>query len=230
MNLVVDIAWTHVRARARQTVVAVVGVAIGVGFSIMMAALMQGSQDDFIRQLVNALPHITISDERREPPAQPAETEYAAVQIYGLTPETRRRGIKNPLARMASLGGWIPGAVAPSVKVQGIIRYASRDIGTSILGIDPQQEPRVSNLVNQMRQGTLASLPCHQRHRPRRSPGREDRRPSRRQRHRADQRGRTHQRAGGRLLSLRRPFDRRGHVLRPRSHRPDPCPADRTGE
>jgi lipoprotein-releasing system permease protein len=158
MNLIVDIAWTHVRARARQTVVAVVGVAIGVGFSIMMAALMQGSQDDFIRQLVNALPHITISDERREPPPQPAETEYAAVQIYGLTPETRRRGIKNPLATMASLGGWIPGAVAPSVKVQGIIRYASRDIGTSILGIDPQHEPRVSNLVHQMRQGTLASL------------------------------------------------------------------------
>ena len=158
MNLIVDIAWTHVRSRARQTLVAIAGVAIGVGFSIMMAALMQGSQDDFIRQLVNALPHITISDERREPPPQPAETEYAAVQIYGLTPEARRRGIKNPLATMASLEGWIPGAVAPSVKVQGIIRYASRDVGTSILGIDPHREPRVSNLVNQMRQATLASL------------------------------------------------------------------------
>jgi lipoprotein-releasing system permease protein len=158
MNLIIDIAWTHVRSRARQTLVAIAGVAIGVGFSIMMAALMQGSQDDFIRQLVNALPHITISDERREPPPQPAETEYAAVQIYGLTPEARRRGIKNPLATMASLEGWIPGAVAPSVKVQGIIRYASRDVGTSILGIDPHREPRVSNLVNQMRQATLASL------------------------------------------------------------------------
>ena len=31
----------------------------------MMAALMQGSQDDFVRMLVNALPHIAISDERR---------------------------------------------------------------------------------------------------------------------------------------------------------------------
>ena len=51
--------------RARQTSVAVAGVATGVGFSIMMAALMQGSQDDFIRQLVNALPHIAVSDERR---------------------------------------------------------------------------------------------------------------------------------------------------------------------
>ena len=71
MNLIVDVALTHVRSRARQTLVAVAGVATGVGFSIMMAALMQGSQDDFIRQLVNALPHITVSDERRVPPLHP---------------------------------------------------------------------------------------------------------------------------------------------------------------
>ena len=42
----------------------------------MMAALMEGSQDDFTRQLINALPHITVSDERRQPPRQPAETVY----------------------------------------------------------------------------------------------------------------------------------------------------------
>src|SRR5215475_9136266 len=158
MTLILDIALTHVRSRARQTLVAIAGVSIGVGFSIMMAALMRGSQDDFIRQLVNALPHITISDERRDPPLQPAETEYAAARIYGLTPEARRRGIKNPLATMASLEGWVPGAVAPSVKVQAIIRYAARDVGTSIFGIDPHREPQVSNLISQMRQGTLASL------------------------------------------------------------------------
>ena len=70
MNLILDIAWTHVRSRARQTIVAVAGVATGVGFSIMMAALMEGSQDDFIRQLVNALPHITVSDERRDAAAR----------------------------------------------------------------------------------------------------------------------------------------------------------------
>ena len=53
MNLILDIAWTHVRARVRQTGFAVAGVATGVGFSIMMAALMQGSQDDFTSRLVN---------------------------------------------------------------------------------------------------------------------------------------------------------------------------------
>ncbi len=158
MNLVLDVALTHVRSRARQTLAAVAGVATGVGFSIMMAALMQGSQDDFIRQLVNALPHITVYDERRHPPEQPAEAMFEAAQIYGLTPEARRRGIKNPLATMAELEAWLPGGIAPSVKVQGIIRYASRDVGTSIFGIDPHREPKVSELVKQMREGTLSSL------------------------------------------------------------------------
>ncbi len=158
MNLVLDVALTHVRSRGRQTLVAVAGVATGVGFSIMMAALMQGSQEDFIRQLVNALPHITVSDERREPPKQPAQTEFDATKIYNLTPEVRRRGIKNPLAIMAALEAWLPGYVAPSVNVQAIIRYASRDVGTTIFGIDPKREPGVSELVNQLREGSLRSL------------------------------------------------------------------------
>ena len=76
MNLIFDIALTHVRARVRQTGFAVAGVATGVGFSIMMASLMQGSQDDFTQRLINTLPHITVTDERRTPPQQPAEVLY----------------------------------------------------------------------------------------------------------------------------------------------------------
>jgi len=158
MALVFDIAWTHVRTRARQTLVAVAGVATGVGVSIMMAALMVGSQDDFMRQLINALPHIAVSDERREPPRQPAEVAFAAAEMHGLTPEARRRGIKNPLATLAALEAWVPGAVAPSTKTQGIIRYANRDVAVTITGIDPHREANVSALVRQMRVGTLSSL------------------------------------------------------------------------
>ena len=158
MRLTLDIAWTHVRARARQTGFAVAGVATGVGFSIMMASLMQGSQDDFTRRLVNTLPHITVSDERRAPPLQPAEASFAAAELHGLTPEARRRGIKNPLATMAALEAWLPGAIAPSVKVQAIIRYANHDVGTSITGIDPHREARVSDLPNQMRGANLNAL------------------------------------------------------------------------
>ena len=54
MRLVLDIAMTHVLARVRQTLVGMLGVAMGVGFSVMMAALMDGSQRDFIAQLVDS--------------------------------------------------------------------------------------------------------------------------------------------------------------------------------
>jgi lipoprotein-releasing system permease protein len=158
VKLVLEIALTHILYRLRQTLVAVAGVATGVGFSIMMAALMEGSQEDFMRLLIDAVPHITVSDERRQAPQQPAEVAFDAAEIHGLTPDARRKGIKNPMAIMASLEGWVPGAVAPSTKTQAIVRYAARDVAVSVVGIDPHREPKVSMLATQMRAGTLASL------------------------------------------------------------------------
>jgi lipoprotein-releasing system permease protein len=156
--LIFDIAWIHVRKRVRETGVAIAGVATGVGFSIMMATLMQGSQNDFIQRLVDTLPHVRIYDERRVAPKQPSESFFDAAEIHGLTPEARRPGIKNPLATMAALPAWIPGGIAPSVRVQAIIRYAGRDVGTTVIGIDPHREAKVSDLPKQIRGATLESL------------------------------------------------------------------------
>jgi len=158
VSLALDIALTHVRARARQTVVAVLGVATGVGFSIMMAALMEGSQADFVRTLVDTLPHVTVTDEERAADRQPAEDVYAAVAIQGLRPADDRRGIRNPAETVAALETVVPGAVAPYVAVRGIVRVAGRDIAVSILGIDPRRDRRVSNLHEQLRQGRMEDL------------------------------------------------------------------------
>ena len=120
MNLVVSIALTHIRARMRQTLVGLIGVAMGVGFSVMMAALMEGSQRDFVAQLVDAMPHISVTDQRREPPPQPAEEVFDLAQIHGLTTPVIRPGIKNPYALIASIESWVPGAVAPSVQSKAV--------------------------------------------------------------------------------------------------------------
>ena len=158
MSLVFDIAVTHIRARIRQTLVGLMGVATGVGFSVMMAALMEGSQRDFVTQLVDALPHISVTDQRREPPRQPAEDAYAAAQIYGLTTPVIRPGIKNPYAIIASIESWAPGAVAPSVQSKTVLRFAGRDTAASVIGIDPRREPNVSKLARQIVSGSLDDL------------------------------------------------------------------------
>lgn len=123
-----------------------------------VASLMHGSQDDFTKRLVNTLPHITVTDERRKPSPQPAEQLFASAEIHGLTPEARRAGIKNPLATMAALESWLPGGIAPSVKVQAIIRYANHDVSTTVTGIDPRREASVSELPKQMRGATLNAI------------------------------------------------------------------------
>ena len=158
MSLVLSIATTHIRARMRQTLVGLMGVATGVGFSVMMAALMEGSQRDFVAQLVDALPHISVTDQRREPPPQPAEQVFDAAQIRGLTTPVIRPGIKNPYALIASIESWAPGAVAPSVQSKAVLRFAGRDTAASIIGIDPRREPNVSKLGTQIVSGTLNDL------------------------------------------------------------------------
>ncbi|HEX6111878.1 MAG TPA: ABC transporter permease [Geminicoccaceae bacterium] len=158
MRLLLDIALTHLAGRGRQTVVAILGVAVGVGFSIAMAALMQGTQDDFIAQLVDTMPHVQITDERRTPRRQPAEEVFAAVRIAGLRPKEDRRGVLNPTAALAVLRAWVPGHMAQSLKTQGVVRYAGRDVGATIIGIDPEHEPEVSSIADDFREGSFGAL------------------------------------------------------------------------
>ena len=59
---------------------------------------------------------------------------------------------------MAALEAWLPGGIAPSAKVQAIIRYANHDVSTTVTGIDPRRESKVSELPKQMRGATLTAL------------------------------------------------------------------------
>jgi lipoprotein-releasing system permease protein len=157
-KLLFEIAWTHVTARVRQTLVGMAGVAMGVGFTIMMAGLMQGSQIDFLRQLVDTMPHITVQDERRSAPTQPADQEYGAVQMSNVANLNNRPGIRYPENVMASLRSWLPGDVAPSTRTTAIIDHGGGRIGVTLMGIDPRQEVRVSKLGSQMHEGQVTDL------------------------------------------------------------------------
>ena len=158
MRLILELALTHIAGRGRQTIVAILGVALGVGFSIAMAALMQGTEKDFIAQLVDTMPHVQITDERRAPRRQPAEDLFPAASFEGLRPKEDRRGILNPAAAAASLRAWVPGRMAQSLRTQGVVRYAGRDVGVSIVGIDPEIEAAVSSVAGDFVEGGFDAL------------------------------------------------------------------------
>ena len=160
MTLVWDIALTHLAGRLRQTTVAIAGVATGVGFSIAMAALMEGSQRDFIETLVDATPHIVIKDEYRRPPLQPVQRRYGsgAVGLRGLQPRDELRGIRNAHARVAELARLDGLKVAPILQGQVVMRFGGKDVAATLTGITPERERAVSNIEDDLVAGSLAAL------------------------------------------------------------------------
>lgn len=158
MPLILSIALTHVAGRLRQSVVSVLGVTLGVGFSIAMAALMEGSQHDFIATLVDAIPHVEVTDDQRDPPPPPAATRFDAVNVIGARPDDDTRGLRNPVRLRAMLQSWLPGRMAASLNGQAVLRYGGKDVAISLTGVDPAAHLKTSTIAEDMRAGSFLDL------------------------------------------------------------------------
>lgn len=160
LPLVLDIALGHLRKRKRQTIVSVLGVALGVGFFVGINALMRGFQQYFVAQIIDVAPHIVVKDEFRTPSPQPAFAAYpeGAVAVSGVKPRAEPRGVRNARAILAELEA-IPGlAAAPTLQGQAILRYGTRDVPVSLYGIEPERERRVTNIEQDLIAGRLEDL------------------------------------------------------------------------
>ncbi len=160
MKLLWDIAFGMLSRRRRQTLVSVLGVALGVAFFIAIGAVMRGFQTYFINQTIDVAPHITMKDETRTPPPQPAVMAFpdAVVGVNGVKPQDRIRGIRASGEVLAMLEA-MPGlAAAPALTGQVLLRYGARDVSASITGIDPARQARVSNIGKDMIAGRIDDL------------------------------------------------------------------------
>lgn len=160
MELLLELARGMLRRRRRQTLVSVSGVALGVAFFIAIAALMRGFQTYFVNQIIDVAPHVTVKDDTRTPPAQPAELALAmgAVQVHGVKPRDRIRGIRAAGDKLAMLEAMEGVAAAPVLQGQALLRFGSRDVSAALTGIDPLRHARVSNIEKDMIAGRLEDL------------------------------------------------------------------------
>lgn len=159
-RLILGIAAKHLAKRKRQTAVAILGVAIGVGFFLAVSAMMIGSQNDFTQRLINAAPHIIISDEIRSPRPQPAIRALAGsvVEVHGYKTRNEVRGIKDwqEIVRAAQA---IPGSiVAPSLSGAVTLQVGGREEALGIVGVDPEVEQKIANVQDNMSAGSLHNL------------------------------------------------------------------------
>ncbi|MCB9978458.1 MAG: ABC transporter permease [Rhodospirillales bacterium] len=162
MPLLLKIALAHLSGRRRQTLVATAGVAMGVGFFIAMAAMMQGFQTYFVQTIVDVSPHIVISDTYRELPRQPLtlifNPENAALAIRNVKPKEEIRGIRNAGRILRALADMKGVKVAPMLEGQIIYRYGSTDKAATLSGIDPDAEKNITDIESDMVSGKLDNL------------------------------------------------------------------------
>lgn len=159
-SVLIDIAIAQLSGRKRQSIVSILGVATGVGFFIGIASMMQGFQNYFIETVIDVTPHITVKNEYRDPPRQPAEIKWknAVIEIRGLKPKERVRGLRQAQQIMAAADRIEGAHVAPTLVGQVILRYGSKDQSAQLFGIDPDREQHVSTINNDMLEGSLNNL------------------------------------------------------------------------
>lgn len=159
-TLHLGIAYAHLSVRARQSVIAILGVAVGVGFFLAVSSMMIGSQADFIRTLVDSAPHIIVRDEVREAPPQPAleRFEGAAVELYGLRARDEVRGLKEWPAMLAAARTLEGATAAPALTGGVAVRFAGRTEALALIGVDPRIEDRVAKINEDLIGGVLADL------------------------------------------------------------------------
>lgn len=161
MRLLIAIAIRHLLARKRQSIVSLMGIVLGVAFFLAISSLMRGSENDFIHRLVDNSPHITITDEFREPRQQPVFTIYpkAAVEIHRVKPITETRGIRGFQQILDGIRIAVPDILAsPVLAGQALVSVAGKDHSVTLNGMIPSEIRNVSTIENYMIAGSIDNL------------------------------------------------------------------------
>ena len=160
MSLQLGIAVTHLVNRKRPTLVSLVGIVLGVAFFLAVSSLMRGSERDFIKRLIDNSPHITVSDEYRDPRIQPAALRWpeGAVEVRRVKPMNEVRGIRGHAQKLTFIES-LPGLrVAPVLVGSVVLTSAGRVQGVTLTGAVPSQMKRVSTIGEKLIEGSLDAL------------------------------------------------------------------------
>lgn len=157
------ISLRYFLAHKRQSLVCIAGVAISVTMYIAMSAMMAGFTDKFIIETVESSGHILINDEPREMETPILQKAYsdpnALLTLSGIKPREQVKKIKNPEGLMRKLRQ-LPGvvAVAPEVTGDAIGSYGTKTLNLAIVGIEPEQQVRVTTIGEKVVEGSFSRL------------------------------------------------------------------------
>ncbi|PXW96567.1 lipoprotein-releasing system permease protein [Sphaerotilus hippei] len=163
LRIALDVALAHLTSRKRQTLVSLTGVVLGVAFFLAVSSLMRGSELDFLARLVDNSPHVTVYDEFRRAPDQPAHLRWpgAAVEVRHVKPQRETRGIRGWSERLEAIEALPDVRAAATLSGSALLGFAGRQQAVALNGVVPATLRDVSTIDEKMVQGTLQSLEAH---------------------------------------------------------------------
>jgi lipoprotein-releasing system permease protein len=162
MSMQFSIAIRYILRRPRQTIICMLGVAIGVAVFIAMNAMMKGFEVKFIDETVEGSGHAIVKNEPRETVAPFLDKVYgkdALIQLDRQKPQDKIAKIRNP-GRLVAMIRHLDGVVAAAPDVTGdlVAVYGSKQIGVSVIGIDPREAVRVTSIGDKIVVGSFERL------------------------------------------------------------------------
>ncbi|MCU0338630.1 MAG: ABC transporter permease [Spirosomaceae bacterium] len=163
LNLSLQIAKTHLLAKKRQTLIAMLGVTFGIAMFIVMISFMQGVNQFLEDSALDASPHVRIYNEvntqRRSILDEQNPQADALNVVYHQKPKQQLPRIKNGLQMVRLIeqmkGVW---GVSPEVSSQAFFNNGPIQISGIIAGIDYPRENRLYNLDNRLKAGSFQAL------------------------------------------------------------------------
>lgn len=153
MRFEAKLAWRYVTSSRGQTLLTVCAVAAAVCVIVFINCLLIGVQSRFIRDLIGAIPHVTVKVPDPDPqPLRDTEQQQYAVKVEKQLQQ--RTDLRRP-EYLESLLHTFPNVktTAPAVGGQAFIIRGVRQFGVVVRGADPVKQEGISHLSEDLVQG-----------------------------------------------------------------------------
>ena len=161
MYLTLEIAKTHLLAKPKQTIVAMMGVTFGIGMFIALISLMTGLNDFTESLTMTSSPDIHIfNDVTQSRPSILSEMNPHGINlVYHQKPKNETPKLRNALeiVQLIRQDPRVWGA-APMLASQVFYNYGPVQLNGNILGVEIMEEDKLFDLRSKMKSGRIEEL------------------------------------------------------------------------
>ncbi len=164
MNVNFEIAKTHLLAKKRQTLIAMLGVTFGIGMYILMISFMSGFNEYLEDSMLSSTPDVRIyndikTDYNNTILKEITDSSTTMAVVHHPKPKDIQPNLKNPSAIINDLkNDERTIAISPQLTTQVFYSNGPVQINGSLQGVNIMEEAKLTNMQEKMKTGKIENL------------------------------------------------------------------------